>query len=161
MGFGVTVCGVAQNVTSVYIQGNGFGRRSSYSSFGPDYPYPNLFYILRDSCLHVTLPDLNPFFSVSSLLQQPLNPLQRILDQLMTNFHVREETPEPVRQSRIHIQPRLHAAFLAQLTLIDQPFVPQRIHAADLEVRWWQILVAVWVGEGRVEGRGLVGFVGR
>ena len=111
------------------------------------------------SFLACALWQLLALFSVPSLFQQPLDTLQCILHQFPTTFQVWEETPESMGQTGIHVQARLHAAIFAQDTLINEPFIPQRIHAANLKVGWREVLVTVGVEEGRVERRGLFGFI--
>lgn len=69
---------------------------------------------------------------------------------------MREEAPKPVRQPGIHVQLRLNTAFLAQDAFVQQPFVAQGVHAADLEVGGREALVACGPEQGaeeRVGGR--------
>lgn len=45
--------------------------------------------------------------SVLLLSQQPSQPLDRIIDQLLANFHIGKEAPEAMWQALVHIQLRL------------------------------------------------------
>lgn len=64
-----------------------------------------------------------------------------------------------MRQAGVHVDFRLDAVFLAQDAVVDEGLVAQRVEAADLEVGWGQVCVAVGGGEDVEEGRLVVGFV--
>jgi hypothetical protein len=70
------------------------------------------------------------------LLKQPLHPIHRIHQLLLAESRRRVEGPEPMRQTGIDIHPSLDAPFFAQNLLVEEPFITQQVHAADLEVCW-------------------------
>ena len=47
-----------------------------------------------------------------------------------------------MRQTRVGIHLGSDARFFAEDALVDYPFVAKGVHAADLEVGWWEAGVA-------------------
>lgn len=70
---------------------------------------------------------------IAALLNHPAHPLHQLLQPLPRRRQIRARRPEPVRQPRVHVAPRLQARVLEQ-PLEQQRLVAARVQAADGEV---------------------------
>src|SRR4051812_33717086 len=64
-----------------------------------------------------------------------------------------------MRKSGIHVELRLDSILFPQHPFVNEGFVPQYVHSADLEISRWQISVALWMVERCEERIMFIGFV--
>jgi len=84
--------------------------------------------------------------------QQPTEPCHRIIHELLTDLQFREASIKSMRHAGVEVKLRLNATLTTQDLLEDEPVISNRIQSANLEVRWWESLVAAWPEEGREKG---------
>ena len=73
-----------------------------------------------------------------TLMQKPGHAIHAVLLLIPGKLGVWEERPEPMRKARIEVNFGTDSRFFSKNFLINDGFVPQRIHPANLEVCGWE-----------------------